>query len=97
MSTPLHPSEIELALKELPEWTYEDDRLNREMEFGSFKEAMAFIVRVGFEAESLNHYPEIFCVFDRVALSLTSVDAEMKVTQRDVLLAHKIEALIAAE
>jgi len=97
MSTPLQASEIELALKELPKWTCEDGRLNREMQFGSFKEALTFIVRVGFEAEALNQYPEIFCYYDRVALALTSADAEMSVTQRDVLLAHKIEAVIGAE
>ena len=95
MSTPLQPSEIDLALKELAEWTYEEDRLNRELEFSSFPLALAFITRMGFEAEAMNHHPEIYCVDNHVALALTSVDADMKVTQRDVLLAHKIEAVVA--
>lgn len=90
----MQPSEIDLAIKELANWTYEDDRLNRELEFSSFPQAIAFITRIGFEAEEMNHHPEIYCVEKNVALSLTSVDAEMKITQRDVLLAHKIEAAL---
>ncbi len=91
----MQPSEIDLALKELPEWTYEDERLNREFEFGSFPTALAFITRMGFEAEAMNHHPEIYCVDNHVALALTSIDADMKLTQRDVLLAHRIEAVAA--
>jgi len=94
MSTQLDDADIDLVLKELPEWTHEDGRRNREVEFDSFRQAVGFLVRLAFEAEAIGHHPEIYCVQNRVALSLTSVDAGMNVTQRDVLLANKIEALI---
>jgi len=88
------PSEIDLTLKELPEWTFEDDRLNRELELETFPRAISLLVRIAFDAEALNHYPEIFCVQNHLAFALTSADAEMRVTQRDVVLAHKIETAI---
>lgn len=94
MSTQLDDAGIDLVLKELPEWSHEDGRLNREVEFDTFRQAMGFLVRIAFEAEAVGHYPDIFCVQNRVALSLTSIDAGMNVTQRDVLLANRIEAII---
>jgi 4a-hydroxytetrahydrobiopterin dehydratase len=94
MSSPLTASELTQALAGLQDWTHEDDRLNRELAFPGFRQAMAFIQRIAFEAEELNHHPEIYCFHNRVALALTSADAEFKVTKRDVLLAHKIDQVL---
>lgn len=56
---PLTETEITAALADLPGWTYADEHIHREYRFGSFKEALSFIVRIGFEAERANHHPEI--------------------------------------
>ncbi|MBP6865892.1 MAG: 4a-hydroxytetrahydrobiopterin dehydratase [Candidatus Didemnitutus sp.] len=92
-TTPLDPAQITAALQELPGWKYEHDALARTFQFGSFKEAMSFMVRVGFEAEAMDHHPEWTNVYGRVAIRLTTHDAGNRVSAKDVALARKISAL----
>lgn len=91
MSSPLPPPEIAAACQRLAGWTFERDALAKTFTFGSFSEAISFMVRVGFEAEALNHHPEWTNVYNRVAIRLNTHDAGGKVTARDVELAGKIE------
>ena len=93
MSTPLSTNKIQDALKELNGWAHNDDKLWKEFKFENFRQAVAFIVRVGFEAEDLNHHPNIFNVYNKVTIGLQTHDAGNKVTEKDVELAKKIEAL----
>ena len=91
--TPLAPSDVEAALAELPGWTLDKDRLVRAYRFGSFREAVAFVVRLAFEAEAMDHHPELTNVYDRVTLALSTHDAGNQVTEMDLELARRIEAL----
>lgn len=93
MSTPLAQKEIETALVELPGWARQGDALVKPFKFATFKDALAFMVRVGFEAEALNHHPEWTNVYNRVAVRLTTHDAGDKVTAKDVELARRMERL----
>lgn len=94
MATPLlTAAEIDEALRALPGWVFERDALVKEFKFGSFREAMSFMIRVGFEAEALNHHPEWTNVYNRVAIRLNTHDAGAKVTSKDVNLARKIQGL----
>ncbi|WP_438483283.1 4a-hydroxytetrahydrobiopterin dehydratase [Oleiharenicola lentus] len=93
MAKPLSRSKIDAALETLDGWKFKRDGLVKEFEFGNFREALSFMVRVGFEAESLNHHPEWTNVYKRVAIRLTTHDAGDKVTAKDVELARKIEAV----
>ena len=92
-SQPLTPAEINAALPTLPGWTLDRDALAKEFKFGSFKEALSFMVRVGFEAEAMDHHPDWTNVYNRVAVRLNTHDAGGKVTAKDVALAKKIQAL----
>lgn len=93
MAKPLSPEEITTALAGLPGWAFANDALAKEFKFGSFREAMAFMVRVGFEAEAMDHHPDWTNVYNRVAIRLNTHDAGGKVTAKDVELAKKIQAL----
>ncbi|MEM6853151.1 MAG: 4a-hydroxytetrahydrobiopterin dehydratase [Planctomycetota bacterium] len=93
MAEPLTDEAIQTALADLPGWSHADDRLSKSFEFGGFGEAMSFIVRVGFEAEAVNHHPELRNVYSKVEVLLATHDAGGKVTQKDVDLARTIEAL----
>lgn len=84
--------EIERALAELPGWTYANQALYKDFAFENFREAISFLVRLSFEAETLNHHPEIQNVYNRVKLRLTTHDANNQVTAKDLALAHAIEA-----
>ncbi len=91
MSEPLSREEIDKALESLPGWSFEGDKLHRELHFGSFKEALSFIVRIGLHAEEANHHPEIFNVYSTVKIALNTHDAGGKVTDQDVALAKVIQ------
>ena len=76
MRTPLSPAAITTALASLPGWRHSGDALQKTFELANFREAMAFLVRVGFEAEQRDHHPKITNVYGRVELLLTTHDAE---------------------
>jgi 4a-hydroxytetrahydrobiopterin dehydratase len=90
---PLTPQELDERLASLSHWKRDGDALVRDFEFGSFREAMSFMVRVAFEAEALNHHPEWTNVYDRVSIRLTTHHAGNKVTGKDLQLAEAIERI----
>lgn len=91
MPVPLTPGEIQQALARLPGWVLERDALAKTFEFDSFRAALAFMVRAGFEAEELNHHPEWTNVYQRVSVRLNTHDAGDRVTAKDVELAQRFE------
>ena len=93
MSRPLSPEEISQACTRLDGWKYEHDALSKTFKFGSFREALSFMVRTGFEAEELNHHPEWTNVYNRVAVRLNTHDAGGRVTAKDVELATRIQRI----
>lgn len=95
MSKPLNATKIKAALAELPGWTFKRDALANTYTFKSFREALSFMVRVGFEAEAMNHHPEWTNSYNTVAVRLNTHDARGKVTAKDVTLAKRFEAVRA--
>lgn len=93
MSSPLTQEQIDAALGELPGWAGDAAGLTKTFRFGSFREAMAFLVRVAFEAEALNHHPDWSNVYNRVAIRLNTHDAGGKTTEKDVELARRIQRI----
>ena len=89
----LNPAEISAALTTLSGWTVEGDALVRTYKFGSFREAMSFMLRVAFEAEAMDHHPDWTNVYNRVVVRLNTHDAGGKVTGKDVELARKIQSI----
>ena len=90
---PLSKEEIEDALEKLDGWDFEDDQLKTSFEFDDFRSAIAFIVRLSFEAEEMNHHPMLSNVYNEVDIALNTHDAGGKVTEMDVALAQKIDQL----
>ena len=91
MKTPLSEAKIQAALAALPGWSFERDALVKTLKFGSFREAMSFMMRAGFEAEAMNHHPEWTNVYNRVAIRLNTHDAGDKVTAKDIELAQRFQ------
>lgn len=58
---PLEKAEAEELLKQVPRWRLVDDgyRIECGFEFENFRDAMAFVVRVGELAEAEGHHPDI--------------------------------------
>jgi 4a-hydroxytetrahydrobiopterin dehydratase len=93
MSTPLSADEIDRALAGLPGWRWERDALEKTFRFGSFREALGFMLRAGFEAEALNHHPDWTNVYDRVQVRLRTHEAGGRVTAQDVALATRLQRI----
>jgi len=91
---PLSEQEINSALESLEGWGFDDDKISKKFEFDNFKESLAFIVRVGLEAELKGHHPRIFNVYNTVTIGLQTHDADDKVTEKDIDLATAIEGII---
>lgn len=92
-SKPLTQAQITQQLAALPGWKFKRDALAKEFAFGSFREALSFMVRAGFEAEAMDHHPEWTNVYNRVSVRLNTHDAGGKVTAKDVELARRFEAI----
>jgi len=90
---PLHPDEVRHALTHLPGWAWEGDALVKTLKFANFREALAFMLKAGFEADALDHHPEWTNIYNRVAIRLTTHHSGNKVTAKDVELAKRMEAL----
>jgi|SRR5690348_8179909 len=93
MGKPLATTEIQAALDKLPGWSLQGDALTKTFKFGSFREAMSFMVRAAFEAEAMNHHPDWNNVYNRVEVRLNTHDAGGKVTAKDVELATKFQEI----
>ena len=75
-------------------WLDNGDALERTFEFGDFREAFAFMARVAFIAESLDHHPEWSNVYSRVTIRLTTHDAGNRVTDLDRRMADEIDRIL---
>ena len=73
-------------------WSEVDGALERELRFGDFAAAMAFVNRVAELAEAENHHPDIAVHYDRVTLRWWTHTAG-GITDRDRELAAKTDAL----
>ena len=90
--TKLTDAEISDQLERLSGWTVENEKLHKEFQFDSFVEAFGFMVRVALIAESMNHHPEWFNVYNRVTVDLATHDAG-GISALDFELAKKVDAL----
>lgn len=72
-------------------WTEENNQLSRTFVFQDFQEAFAFMTRVAFLAEKMNHHPEWTNVYNKVEIRLSTHDAGNVVTDKDYQLAASID------
>ncbi len=68
--------EIETRLAGLSGWAVVDGKLHREFQFKDFVSAFAFMTAVALVAESRNHHPEWFNVYNKVTIDLTTHDVQ---------------------
>ncbi len=91
--TPLTPEALAAALGALPGWELRDGCLHREVELADFRTAFAFMTRVAFDAEELNHHPNWSNVWNRVTIDLSTHDAG-GITALDLELAKRISSYV---
>jgi 4a-hydroxytetrahydrobiopterin dehydratase len=79
----LTAAEIDRALQALPGWTRRGDAVTRQFTFASFRDAIAFVTRLAFEAEAADHHPDLAINYKRVTVTWSTHD-EGGVTRKDV-------------
>jgi 4a-hydroxytetrahydrobiopterin dehydratase len=93
---PLTDAEIEQRLAGAGRWRRladASDAIVRELEFGDFAAAIAFVDRVAALAEAANHHPDILVHgWNKVRLTL-STHSQGGLTDADFALAAEIDAL----
>ena len=92
----LSDEEIVEALSSRDSWTLVDGKLFREFLFKDFNEAFGFMTRCALIAESLEHHPEWFNVYNRVEVKLTTHDAG-GLTALDFTLAETMDNIAARQ
>ncbi len=74
-------------------WTEKNNQLQRSFQFKDFVHAFAFMTRVAFAAEKMNHHPNWSNVWNKVDIALCTHDAGDTVTEKDRKLAALIDAI----
>ena len=82
MSVRLNEQEIEEKLKSVTGWTREGHLIKKQYAFPSFPDGLAFLVRLGFEAEVADHHPDIAVDYKRVTLAYWT-HSEGGLTEKD--------------
>lgn len=63
-------------------WTRDAHLIRKQFAFASFPDALAFLVRLGFDAEAADHHPDIVVDYKRVTLSYWT-HSEGGLTEKD--------------
>ncbi len=85
-------STIQKEIQKLKGWGFKDNAIDKAYVFKNFSEALAFIVQIGCLSEKQNHHAEIWNVYNKVTLRLSTHDAG-GVTDKDIKLAAAIDKL----
>lgn len=83
---------IHEELLNVADWQFNDNAIEKKFVFKNFTQALAFIVQVGVVSEKSNHHPELFNVYNKVNIRLTTHDAN-GVSMKDFELAKAINDL----
>lgn len=81
-------------LKTLPGWELDGGTIRRKFMFPGFSDAVAFVVRLGFDAEASDHHPDILINYKRVTLSYVT-HSEGGLTEKDFAGATAASSLAA--
>ena len=91
---PLDEEALQTALAELPGWQIVDGKLHKDFKFGSFAEAMGWMMSVAIYADKLDHHPEWANVYNRVRVDLVTHDLGNVISSWDVELAKRMDVLV---
>ncbi|GIP35808.1 4a-hydroxytetrahydrobiopterin dehydratase [Paenibacillus sp. J2TS4] len=92
----LSEEQIEIYLRQVPGWKFENNALVKLFKREHFNEGMRFANGIALLADKANHHPDLQIQYSRVIVRLTTHD-EGGVTGKDFSLAQQIEALVETE
>ena len=90
---PLAGKELESLAKQVPQWKVVDDHhITRAYAFPDFRQALAFVNKVGAIAEEQGHHPDILLSWGKAEVT-TWTHKINGLTESDFILAAKIDKL----
>ncbi len=93
--TRLNDEDIAAALRDLGSWTERDGGIEKTFACRSYADAMAAVVRLGFEAEGADHHPDLGWSYREVTVRYTT-HSEGGLTPRDIAGAQAAERIFSA-
>lgn len=91
----LNDSQIQDSLKAVKGWTLQNGKLHREFSCRDFVAAFGNMTRVALIAESMNHHPEWFNVWNKVVIDLNTHSVN-GISNLDFELAKKVDEVFSA-
>jgi 4a-hydroxytetrahydrobiopterin dehydratase len=90
----LSDEELQVALRNLPEWRKVAGRnaISRTFGFTTFREAFGFMTRVALLAERMDHHPEWSNIYNRVDVTLAT-HSRGGITELDLEMAKEMDTL----
>lgn len=79
-------------LLNLIDWSFNQNAIEKHFVFKNFNQALGFIVQLGILAEKANHHPELYNVYNKVTIRLSTHDSG-GVTDKDFDLACAIDKI----
>ncbi len=89
---PLADDVVARELATLTGWQRDGNEIGRTFDRGDFNGSIAFVNAIAAAANAADHHPDLLVSWNRVTVRLASHDAG-GITNRDVRLAHQIDAL----
>lgn len=94
MADPLDDTALAELAGTLPRWQVRDHRLVRDVEAPTFPAAIEWVVMIAQAAEAMDHHPDIDIRWRRLHLELSTHSAGGRITDLDVALAARIDAIV---
>jgi 4a-hydroxytetrahydrobiopterin dehydratase len=88
--------DLTAVLADLPGWEVKEGKLHKSYKFYSFAAAMGWMVSVAIHADKMDHHPEWSNVYNKVQVDLVTHDMDNAISNLDVDLAKKMEALASS-
>ena len=90
---PLKGEELRQILQEVPQWqVINEHHVTRTFTFSDFKQALAFVNRVGEVAEQQGHHPDILLTWGKAEITMWTHKID-GLTRSDLIMAAKIDQL----
>ena len=93
---PLKGAELQQILQQVPQWkVVNEHHVTRAFTFPDFKQALAFVNRVGEVAEQQGHHPDILLTWGKAEITMWTHKID-GLTRSDLIMAAKIDLLYPA-
>jgi len=89
----LSKDEIKNSLDNLDSWFYLNNAIEKEYTLKTFADAIALIVKIGIEAEKIDHHPDLLLHSWNKVKVILSTHSEGGVTAKDFNLAQTIDEI----